>query len=56
VLVDETDWAPDIDRLVATAAGAELLRRVAIDAGERKPLSDLHGPALEHGDASGEQP
>jgi histidine ammonia-lyase len=56
VLVDETDWAPDIDRLVATAAGAELLRRVARDAGERKPLSELHGPALEHGDGSGEQP
>jgi histidine ammonia-lyase len=49
-LVDETDWAPDIDRLIATAAGAELLRRVARDAGERKPLSDLRGPALEHGD------
>ena len=55
LLVDETDWAPDIDRLIATAAGAELLRRVARDAGERQPLSDLKGPAVEHGDGSGEQ-
>lgn len=40
-LDDETDWAPDLDGLLETVAGAELLDRVAADAGRRDPLSEL---------------
>jgi hypothetical protein len=40
----ETDWAPDIDALVARIAAAELLHRVAADAGRRRGLSELPGP------------
>lgn len=40
-LVDETDWAPDLDSLVEVVAGAELLDRVAADAGARSTLSEL---------------
>jgi len=44
-LVDETDWAPDLDGLIDAAAGAELLDRVAADAGRRRPLSELPDPS-----------
>jgi histidine ammonia-lyase len=53
VLVDETDWEPDVARLVELIANGDLVARVAAGAGEREPLEALEGPqaAPEDGDA-----
>ena len=48
-LVDETEWAADIDRLVDLVAEGELTDRVATDAGEREPLSEYDAPGLATG-------
>lgn len=45
-LVDETDWEPDIGRLVQRVANGELAARVAADAGERAPLAAYAGPQV----------
>jgi histidine ammonia-lyase len=54
-LVDETEWEPDLARLVELIANGELAARVAADAGQREPLDAHEGPAVaasEHGDGS----
>src|SRR5918996_1482974 len=45
-LVDETDWEPDVARLVDLIANGELAARVAADAGERERLETLEGPQV----------
>jgi histidine ammonia-lyase len=45
-LVDETDWDPDIARLVDLIAGGELGTRVAAGAGERERLEVHEGPRV----------
>ncbi|HZC14205.1 MAG TPA: hypothetical protein VE270_09320, partial [Thermoleophilaceae bacterium] len=45
-LMDETDWEPDMSRLVDLIANGELATRVAADAGEREPLEALEGPQV----------
>lgn len=45
-LVDETDWEPDVARLVERVADGELVARVAADAGEREPLEAHEGPRV----------
>ena len=49
MLVDETEWAADIDRLVELVADGELSGRVAARAGEREPLSEYEAPGLATG-------
>lgn len=57
LLEDETDWEPDVARLVDLIAGGGLAARVAADAGEREPLEALEGPQLSSdGDGDGEPP
>jgi histidine ammonia-lyase len=53
-LVDETDWEPNIARLVDVIAGGELAARVAADAGEREPLEAHEGPGVANGEDPGE--
>jgi histidine ammonia-lyase len=45
-LVDETDWEPELGRLVELIANGELAARVAADAGEREPLEAHEGPGV----------
>ena len=45
-LGDETDWEPDVGRLVELIGDGELAARVAADAGEREPLDAHEGPGV----------
>jgi histidine ammonia-lyase len=45
-LVDETDWEPEVARLVELIASGELAARVAAGAGEREPLEAHEGPRV----------
>jgi histidine ammonia-lyase len=53
VLVDETDWEPDVARLVELIANGDLVARVAAGAGEREPLEALEGPQAAPADGDG---
>jgi histidine ammonia-lyase len=53
-LVDETEWEPNIARLVDVIAGGELAARVAADAGEREPLEAHEGPGVADAEDPGE--
>jgi histidine ammonia-lyase len=45
-LVDETDWEPDVARLVELIASGGLAAGVAAGAGEREPLEAHEGPRV----------
>ncbi|HVD56140.1 MAG TPA: hypothetical protein VNC17_04810, partial [Thermoleophilaceae bacterium] len=45
-LLDETEWEPEVPRLVDLIANGELAARVAADAGERDPLEAHEGPGV----------